>query len=309
MLGCSNRYRPIFHAAVVTGVVLLLGWSEATAQSYPFPKPKPQVPGAANAEFPLPRPNPRRPAETPRDASNAKSPEQTTKRPADPRAAESTGPDTGEPLSGEWPKTEIAEARKACRDLLKDLPITYEEVEPIGGPGECGVAAPIKVTALGGPKSPVRIEPPAILNCTLTAAAARWMHSKVQIAALAVYGERVVGITNVSAYVCRRRNNSKSGKLSEHALGNALDVAAFTLASGKVITVLHGWRGGKKETLVEEVVSKAFTPETPDSRFLSQAHKGACDVFSTILGPEADKHHVDHFHLDLGRGGRYLICH
>ncbi len=35
------------------------------------------------------------------------------------------------------------------------------------------------------------------------------------------------------------------------------------------------------------------------AKFLHQVHKGACGVFSTILGPEANAFHRDHFHLDL----------
>lgn len=289
MIGCSNPYGRKLHVAVAAGVLLFFGSPEVAAQTYPMPKPKPQAVGWAWAKYPLPTPNPRRPDDSP--------------------PAQTTAPNTSDDRSESWSGAQVAEGRRTCRDLLKDLSITYEEAEPIGGPGACGIAAPIRITALGGPKSQVEIKPPAVLNCALAAATARWMHSKVQIAALAAYGERVVGITNVSSYVCRRRNNKKDGRLSEHALGNALDVAAFTLASGKVITVRDGWRSGKKETLVEEVVSKVVAPETEDSRFLSQAHKGACDIFSTILGPDADKYHVDHFHLDLGRGGRYLICH
>jgi hypothetical protein len=33
--------------------------------------------------------------------------------------------------------------------------------------------------------------------------------------------------------------------------------------------------------------------------FLHQAHDGACDVFGTVLGPEANEAHHDHLHLDM----------
>lgn len=276
-------------AAAAAGALLFFHWAEAAAQTYPMPTPKPQAAGWVEAKYPLPTPNPRRPAGS--------------------QPVETTAPDAPGDPPGSWSRTQIVEARRACRDLFKDVTVAYEEAEPFGGPGECGIAAPIEVTALGGPKSRVEIQPPAVLNCALAAAAARWMHSKVQIAALAAYGERVVGIINVSSYVCRRRNNKKDGPLSEHALGNALDVAAFTLASGKLVTVRDGWRSGKETLVAGEPVSDVVAPETTESRFLRQAHNGACEVFSTILGPDADKYHSDHFHLDLGRGGRYLICH
>jgi hypothetical protein len=70
--------------------------------------------------------------------------------------------------------------------------------------------------------------------------------------------------------------------MSEHGFGNAIDIAGFTLESGRKVTVLDGWRGDKDER-----------------RFLRGVHESACGQFRTVLGPEADRHHRDHFHLDL----------
>jgi hypothetical protein len=33
-------------------------------------------------------------------------------------------------------------------------------------------------------------------------------------------------------------------------------------------------------------------------------HGGACSIFTTVLGPNYDANHRDHFHLDLARHGR-----
>jgi hypothetical protein len=42
-------------------------------------------------------------------------------------------------------------------------------------------------------------------------------------------------------------------------------------------------------------------------RILRQLHQTACGPFGTVLGPEADRHHQDHFHFDTAnhRGGAY----
>ncbi|MEZ5774341.1 MAG: extensin family protein [Hyphomicrobiaceae bacterium] len=40
-------------------------------------------------------------------------------------------------------------------------------------------------------------------------------------------------------------------------------------------------------------------PATPEARFLIAVHAGACKRFGTVLGPEANEAHRDHFHLDL----------
>jgi hypothetical protein len=294
-------------ACVLIGLAFLAG-GFAAAQQYPLPKPKPRVVSFPELRYPLPEPNPRRKIGL-EEATPAPSrqPVRKAKRPTGSRADEAGDATAPAEPAKTWSSSEVASARAACKALLKDVVLTFTEAEPFGGPGECGIAAPIKVTAIGARKS-VKVDPPAILNCALAAAAVRWMDKKIQVPALAELGETVVEIRNAASYACRRRNNKKDGKLSEHALGNALDVSSFTLSSGKIVSVLKGWRGQKNDSLIEQVVSKVVPRETAESRFLKHAHAGACEVFSTILGPEADQYHVDHFHLDLGRGGRYLVC-
>ena len=56
--------------------------------------------------------------------------------------------------------------------------------------------------------------------------------------------------------------------ISEHAFGNALDIAGFTFADGRKITVKNGWHG---------------TPE--EQGFLHDVHLYACEIFTTLLRP------------------------
>jgi hypothetical protein len=79
-------------------------------------------------------------------------------------------------------------------------------------------------------------------------------------------------------------NGQSGASISEHAFGNALDVSAFKLASGREVKVRDGWKGMQEER-----------------GFLRQIFAAACDRFSTVLGPGADAFHYDHFHLDLAR--------
>ena len=53
----------------------------------------------------------------------------------------------------------------------------------------------------------------------------------------------------------------------------------------------------------------AFLGVSSQAKFLKDAHDGACGLFATVLGPRTNALHENHFHLDLGRGGRYKICH
>jgi len=61
---------------------------------------------------------------------------------------------------------------------------------------------------------------------------------------------------------------------------------------------------------------KTVTPTVtvvPDSMtgtalFLRGAHRAACRIFGTILGPEANSAHNNHFHLDMADRNRRVIC-
>ncbi len=80
----------------------------------------------------------------------------------------------------------------------------------------------------------------------------------------------------------------------EHGYANAIDISAFTLSDGRKILVRTGWRG-----------------DATEQAFLREVHKGSCREFTTVLGPNYDSNHYDHFHLDLARhgiGGLKGIC-
>src|SRR5207344_405363 len=79
-------------------------------------------------------------------------------------------------------------------------------------------------------------------------------------------------------------NGNPNARISEHAFGNALDIAAFTLADGHKITVKGGWHG---------------TPE--EQGFLRDVQGAACAQFNTVLAPGSNVYHYDHIHVDLMR--------
>jgi len=87
-------------------------------------------------------------------------------------------------------------------------------------------------------------------------------------------------------------NGQPGARISEHAFGNALDIAAFTLADGRRIVVKDGWRGAPEE-----------------QGFLRDVQASACQHFSTVLAPGSNAYHYDHIHVDLMRrsSGR-VIC-
>jgi Extensin-like protein C-terminus len=138
----------------------------------------------------------------------------------------------------------------------------------------------------------VTVTPNATLACPLVSALDQWIATSVQPSAMRWFGQPVVEIKQISAYSCRGMNGNPRARISEHAFGNALDIASFTLADGRRITVRDGWRGAPEE-----------------QGFLRDVQASACDRFTTVLAPGSNVFHYDHMHVDLmRRGGGYRAC-
>jgi hypothetical protein len=138
---------------------------------------------------------------------------------------------------------------------------------------------------------PVALKPVATLACPIVSVLDRWLADSVQPAAMRWFGARVVEIKQISAYSCRGRNGDGSNRISEHAFGNALDIAAFTLADGRRIVVETGWHG---------------LPE--EQGFLRDVQAAACRQFTTVLAPGSNPAHYNHIHVDLRRRAGRDIC-
>jgi len=158
-------------------------------------------------------------------------------------------------------------------------------VKRIAGKGGCGIKSPVKLTEVDGVKMTREVS----ISCD----AARAFYTWVQRSAKPTVGRKGGGLAKVQiigGYACRNRNSSKNGRLSEHAKGNALDIAGFVLEDGTTMSVLRDWRG------------QSHGPT------LKSLHKTACGPFKTVLGPKANKFHLDHFHFDVAKhrgGGTY----
>jgi len=48
--------------------------------------------------------------------------------------------------------------------------------------------------------------------------------------------------------------------------------------------------------------------KSAEAQFLRRLHRSACEVFGTVLGPEANAAHRDHFHLDLVHRRHSAYC-
>jgi hypothetical protein len=154
-----------------------------------------------------------------------------------------------------------------------------EQLPPISEGNGCQIPNPWRVRSLSG----VELNNGATLNCGVVQPLDNWLTGVAQPAALLAFGEPIRSVRVAGSYSCRARNSVRGAMMSQHGFGNAIDLSAFTLESGRTVTVKAGWSGGSEERA-----------------FLRDLNRGACDHFSTVLGPSTDRHHHDHFHLDLG---------
>lgn len=176
----------------------------------------------------------------------------------------------------------------ASRQVQLSAYVSLRE-KPIDGPGTCGMEKPLKVAAFAN--GSVALTSNATLACPVVATTDKWFTEVVQPAAMNVLGAQVIEI-RAGSYSCRAMNNGTgTSRTSEHAFGNAVDVFSFRLNDNRVVTVKDGWRGSPEE-----------------QAFLREIFVGACEHFSTVLGPGADAFHYDHFHIDLARHskGRHI---
>ncbi|MEP4778306.1 MAG: extensin family protein [Yoonia sp.] len=162
-----------------------------------------------------------------------------------------------------------------------DPAIQGEAIGRVNGRGRCGIDNAVRVRSVAG----VTLQPAATIDCRTASALKRWVTTGAQPAT----GGQAASLRVVSHYACRNRNAASTGRLSEHAFGKAIDIAGIGLKSGREITVLSGWNSSR------------------DSNALRRMWQAACGPFGTVLGPNANRFHRDHFHFDTAsyRSGSY----
>ncbi len=318
-----------------------------------------------------------------------------------------------------WSHADVKAARQQCAAILKRIAAVAVYEEPIKE-GECGDPAPIRLISLGR-KPEVVISPPALVNCEMAEAMHTWLKSGLQPLARQHLGGPIVKIVTMSDYSCRNAYGRARGRLSQHALANALDIAGFITSKGDTTMLLADWGATKRDIRRQVAAAKAkaaaeekkriaavqrgqdraraslreaaMTDETPTKpqslppnalgvtsggpgggiarasivdgvgritlsmpggsdaavptafeppsrlggpsphahkpasvvartaaradrtgseirkqRFLRGAHTSACLIFGTVLGPEANNAHRNHFHVDLAERKSGAFC-
>jgi len=251
----------------------------APAPNAPTPMPLPRPRPAAAEEAPEPPPPPAaRPAQQPAIAAP-----QTASPAATPSAAE------GESTTPAPPRV----YQTACPAVIGGL-VEATPLPPISE-GPCQEQSPLSVTKILVNGRMLALSAPATFNCEMATALPDWV-ADVDRYIETMEKTRIKSITVGGSYECRPRNTpDHDSSLSEHGRADALDFVGFTLEDGRTLTVTNDYASSDQGI----------------NRLMHFAHDAACTRFTTVLGPDANGLHHDHFHLDLGCHGKtctYRLC-
>jgi hypothetical protein len=192
---------------------------------------------------------------------------------------EAAGPD--------FNSAEVTSQPTGCDERLANIAFVAP-MPRLVGPGACGGRDMVELDAVllaGG--SHIAVKPAPVLRCEMAEQFIVWIRDEAAPRMIAA-GLALRSVENYDDFECRGRNRVVGARLSEHGMGNAIDVRSFTLADGRVfrltdIAAPKDLRAGLRES--------------------------ACRSFNTVLGPGSDGHHEEHIHLDIAaRRNGYRIC-
>ena len=170
----------------------------------------------------------------------------------------------------------------ACLAALERTALTYTPMPEKPLANGCGYINGVRLE-----RSQIAYSSGVAANCPVVAAL-YWYERDLQQAALEHLGTEIARIEHLGIYACRNVYGRSQGRMSQHATANAIDIGGFRLKNGQTVSVLRDW-------------PKDGPADSPESRFLKAARDSACRYFNTVLGPEYNAAHADHFHLDLGK--------
>lgn len=179
----------------------------------------------------------------------------------------------------------------SCQVVLADTtqkPMICDDIRLIGeetpSPSDkmeslCGIDDPVKVTEVAG----VSLSQTLFVDCQAAFALADLVEETIVPEAIAYFKEAPVTIGLGTGYQCRKRRDGVGKKISQHALGMAVDIMSFEFAKKGVLTVEDGWRDRRRK----------------DYKFLRKITDAGCGTFTTSLSPDTNAQHTDHMHFDM----------
>jgi hypothetical protein len=182
---------------------------------------------------------------------------------------------------------------RQCLSDLKAADVEFRDLGDVTQEG-CTVAGAVELDAVSTPFGKVMVAGKPTMSCLFARRFTSWVRDVGAPLTLAYVGSKLAAIETGAAFVCRTRNNKPGEKISEHAKGNAIDVGAFRLENGRVLSI----KGASAGSEIDGVLMRALRTT-------------ACGYFTTVLGPGSDEAHKEHLHLDQGLHGptdNYRIC-
>ncbi|WP_409273128.1 extensin family protein [Pseudomonas sp. KCJK9111] len=170
-----------------------------------------------------------------------------------------------------------------CQQALQSSQLRYRAQADSPASAKCPLS---NVWRIEGGQA--RLSSSFLASCPLAVAYALFERHGLQPVAQRVLGQPVVQVDHLGSFACRNVYNRKAGRLSQHASANALDIAGFRLRDGQRIVLARDWQGSGDKAV-----------------FLREVRQAACEHFSTVLGPDYNAAHRDHFHVDMGR---WQVC-
>ncbi len=236
-----------------------------------------------------------------------------------------------------WTDAEITAAKQECDRLLAKATIVSEALPP-AREGICGAPAPRELRSVGESKikfePPATLTCPMIaglstwLSDKLQPAAQKSFGSPIVrivaesyscrnrygLARAPISEHAFMNAIDVSAFVLadgkvirvskgwgptadelKRAQKSAEAPAVDNDGGNGK--GKLLLAASKLGA--HDLAKKSEEKPKSEEAEKEAAAKQATSAFLHQAHNDACDIFGTVLGPDTNDAHHDHFHLDM----------
>ena len=176
----------------------------------------------------------------------------------------------------------------SCFAALNQAGVEHERLPDVGT-GTCLAGQRAQIAGWASAPAPVR--PAGVApSCAVGVALLLWQRDVVQPLARLHLGRTVRAIEHLGSYSCRSIRGSD--RPSQHSTGNAIDISAFLLSDGRRVSLVEHW-------------------DAPDGRsaFLQAVRSGSCGYFTTVLSPDYNDAHADHFHFDQAkRPGGWGVC-
>jgi len=184
------------------------------------------------------------------------------------------GPE-GTPVAKNLPS---ARETRMCHADLRRIGVSFRPLPDRMRGGGCSTVGTVQLLDIGVPTTNL-----GAMRCGLARTFSAWARNAVAPAAHQILGSDLTKIETFGTYACRNVIGAgPTNRLSGHAIANAIDIAAFELADGRRISLLDDW--DSKDPRVR--------------RFMEVIHTSACKRFGTVLSPDYNEAHRNHFHLE-----------